>query len=226
MSTVAYSSSRDSVPHSKAARVASHSATSTWRFDPDLCRRQGKARSAIERAAIRSILARMAFQETELVLFTADLAGSTRACAQMTPLEVAAFLGEWYRAIDAGIGRHGGRVVKYMGDGCLATFPPDGSASAIAAAMELRAHRAAGLALDVGVRIHVGIVAEGEVGADLRYDIFGSAVNDLFRMGGAGSVLISEPVYQRLADEDRASWQRHASSASYALAPLIASSTP
>jgi adenylate cyclase len=158
----------------------------------------------------------MAFQETELVLFTADLAGSTRACAQMTPLEVAGFLGDWYRSIDAVIGKHGGRVVKYMGDGCLATFPPDGGAGAVAAAMELREHRAAGQELGVGVRIHVGTVAEGEVGADRRYDIFGSAVNDLFRMGSAGSVLISEPVYQRLPDEARGAWQRAASSANYA----------
>jgi adenylate cyclase len=158
----------------------------------------------------------MAFHETELVLFTADLAGSTRACAQMTPLEVAAFLGDWYRAIDAGIGKQGGRVVKYMGDGCLATFPPECCAGAVAAAMELREHRADGLALGVGVRIHAGTVAAGEVGADQRYDIFGSAVNDLFRMGGAGSVLISEAVYQRLTDADRGAWQRHADSASYA----------
>ena len=159
----------------------------------------------------------MAFRETELVLFTADLAGYARATAQMASLEVAACLESWYRSIDAAIGAHGGRVVKYMGDGCLATFPPEACPAAVETASELVAHCAAGLDVRVGVRIHLGIVAEGEVGADRRYDIFGSAVNDLLRMGGAGSVLISEPVYRRLPDEDRARWQLHPTPATYAL---------
>jgi adenylate cyclase len=159
----------------------------------------------------------MAFREVELVLFTADLAGYARATAHMAPLDVAACLDGWYRSIDAVIGAHGGRVVKYMGDGCLATFPPDACSAAIDAATELLEHRSDGLDFRVGVRIHLGIVAEGEVGPDRRYDIFGSAVNDLFRMGGAGSVLISEPVYHRLSDAYRGQWQKHGAPATYAL---------
>jgi adenylate cyclase len=159
----------------------------------------------------------MTFREAELVLFTADLAGYARATAHMAPLDVAATLDGWYRSIDAAIGAHGGRVVKYMGDGCLATFPPEACPAAVEAATELLAHRAAGLDLRVGVRIHLGIVAEGEVGADRRHDIFGSAVNDLFRMGGAGSVLISEPVYRRLPDQHRGCWRQHLAPVTYAL---------
>ena len=159
----------------------------------------------------------MAFRETELVLFTADLAGYARATADMAPLDVAACLEGWYRSTDAVIGAHGGRVVKYMGDGCLATFPPEACLAAVEAATGLLEHRSAGLDLRVGVRIHLGVVAEGEVGADRRYDIFGSAVNDLFRMGGAGSVLISEPVYQRLPQDRRERWHRHHAPVSYSL---------
>jgi adenylate cyclase len=163
----------------------------------------------------------MTFRETKLVLFTADLAGYARATAHMEALEVAAFLDGWYRSIDAILGKHGGRLVKYMGDGCLATFPADACAAAVDAAAELQAldHRAtAGLKVEVGVKIHLGVVAEGEVGADRRYDIFGSAVNHLFRMGGAGLVLISEPVYRQLPNERRGAWQKHHPPATYSLA--------
>ena len=163
----------------------------------------------------------MTFRETELVLFTADLAGYTRATLHMAPLDVAAFLDGWYASIEALLARHGGRLVKLIGDGCLATFPPDRCAAAVDAALELVQldhHTTAGLAVKAGVKVHLGTVAEGEVGRDPRYDIFGSAVNHLFRMGGAGLVLISEPVYLRLPDERRARWQKHPTHESYSLA--------
>lgn len=162
----------------------------------------------------------MTFQETKLVLFTADLAGYARATADLAPLEVAAFLDGWYRTLEDVLGARGGRVIKYMGDGCLAAFPADAGAAAVDAALELlqRGPRAAGgRAVEAGVRIHLGVVAEGEVGPDRRYDIFGSAVNDLFRMGGAGAVLISEPVYRALPDDRRAPWQLQPASAVYGL---------
>ena len=159
----------------------------------------------------------MTFRETKLVLLAADLAGYARATAHMGPLEVAAFLAGWYRSIEAILGRHGGRVVKYMGDGCLATFPAGGCVAAVDAAAELQASdRGALHGLTVGVKLHLGMVAEGEVGADRRYDVFGSAVNDLFRMGGAGRVLISEPVYRELPEEHRGRWQEQPGSATYA----------
>lgn len=163
----------------------------------------------------------MAFRETKLVLLAADLAGYARATAHMAPLEVAAFLEGWYRSLDAVLARHGGRLVKYMGDGCLATFPADRCVAAVDAALELQQldHRSsAGFALEVGVKLHLGVVAEGEVGADRSYDVFGSAVNDLFRMGGAGLVLISEAVFDQLPDERRGPWQKQHPSATYALA--------
>ena len=163
----------------------------------------------------------MPFQETKLILFTADLAGYARATAHMEALEVAAFLEGWYRAIEDILARHGGRLVKYMGDSCLATFPAEAAVAAVDAALELQQidHRGAtGLSLEAGVKIHLGIVAEGEVGADRRYDIFGSAVNHLFRMGGAGLVLISEPVYRQLPNDRRGPWQKNHPPATYSLA--------
>jgi adenylate cyclase len=159
----------------------------------------------------------MTFRETELVLFAADLAGFARAAAPLRPLEVAASLENWYRALETALTAHGGGLVKYMGDGCLATFPPEGCAAAVEAAIQLRGYRSPSLYVEVGVTIHLGTVAEGTIGRDRRYDVFGAAVNDLFRMERAGAVVISEPVYQRLPPELRARWQSRPAPPTYAL---------
>lgn len=158
----------------------------------------------------------MAFREIERVLVTADLAGFARVASAMPAVEVAELLDGWYRALEAAIAGRGGRVVKYMGDGCLATFPADACAAAVDAARELTVYRAGDRELRVGVRLHIGTVAEGEVGPDRRYDIFGNAVNDLFRMGRPGTVLISDAVHARLTDEQRAAWQAQTSPATFA----------
>lgn len=174
------------------------------------------ARFAVDRGAEKVDTRSMGFRETELVLVTADLAGFARQAAAMSPVEVAELLDGWYRALEAVIGGRGGRVVKYIGDGCLATFPADACAAAVEAARALAVHHAGGQELRVGVRVHLGTVAEGEVGPDRRYDIFGNAVNDLFRMGRAGTVLISDAVYARLTEAQRATWQVQTSPTTFA----------
>lgn len=161
----------------------------------------------------------MTFQETKLVLFSADLAGYARATAHMEALAVAAFLDEWYRQCGDAIRSRGGRIIKFMGDGCFATFPEDRCLDAVDAALALGRTTHA-LPVDVGTKLHLGVVAAGDAGpdGDRRYDVFGSAVNHLFRMGGAGSVLISEPVYRQLPNDRRGAWHKNKPPATYSLA--------
>jgi adenylate cyclase len=160
----------------------------------------------------------MTFQETKLVLFSADLAGYARATAHMEALAVATFLDDWYRRCGDVIARRGGRIIKFMGDGCFATFPEDRCVDAVDAAIDL-GRATLPLAVGVGTKLHLGVVAAGEVGpdGDRRYDVFGSAVNHLFRMGGAGLVLISEPVYRQLPNERRGAWEKNKPPATYSL---------
>jgi adenylate cyclase len=141
----------------------------------------------------------MSFREANLVLLAVDLAGFTRATANLGALAVAAFLDDWYRLCGTTIRARGGRVVKFMGDGCLATFPEAASQSAADTARELTAAIAPiaaqhSITVEVGANIHVAIVAEGDFGSDpdRRYDIVGSGVNDLFRMGGAAGTRTSD----------------------------------
>src|SRR5262245_59339490 len=105
----------------------------------------------------------MTWTEAKLVLFSADLAGYARATAHMEAVEVAAFLDGWYRQCAEVIARHGGRIIKFMGDGCLATFPEDRCVAAVDAALELECTKH-GMPVHVGTKIHLGIVAAGEVG--------------------------------------------------------------
>jgi len=164
----------------------------------------------------------MAITESKLVLLSIDLAGYTRAVASLDALTVARFLDTWYRQCADTIRKYGGRVVKYMGDACLAVFPPERTVDAVDTAREL-ADGVAPLAakhqlpLRLGANLHLAVVAEGEFGPDddRRYDVLGSGVNQLFLMGGGAGVRITEPIYRQLPNERRAAWQRHKPPATY-----------
>jgi adenylate cyclase len=163
----------------------------------------------------------MTFQETKLVLLSLDLAGYTRTVASLDAVSVAKFLDDWYRQCATEIRGRGGRVVKYIGDACLATFPSDGCESAVDAAAALvhsmREAPPLGFSVEVAARIHLSIVAEGEFGPDddRRYDVLGSGVNHLFRMGGSPGIQISEPVYRQLPNPRRGAWSKTRPPATY-----------
>ena len=92
-----------------------------------------------------------------------------------------------------------GRIVKFMGDGVLATF--DSTSNALLAAVDLEERFAAsevvkrhGCSLSVGV--HLGEVVEAEDG-----DVYGDGVNVASRiegLAGGGEILISEDVYRQV----------------------------
>ena len=166
----------------------------------------------------------MAFRETKLVLLAADLAGYARATANVSALSVAALLDDWYAECAALVRERGGRIVKFMGDGCLAVFPEQRCLDAIEAAGELRlaanALRAKhGMKVDLGGNVHLAVVAEGDFGPadDRRYDVVGSGVNHVFLMGGGAGIRISEPVYRQLPNDRRGDWHRHRPPATYTL---------
>ena len=166
----------------------------------------------------------MTFRETKRVLLSADLAGFARATANLDALAAAAFLDDWYRHCAAAVRNHGGRIVKYMGDGCLAIFDDDASVDAIDTATQLQSavddlkskHR---LKVEVGANVHLATVAEGDFGPDddRRHDVVGSGVNHLFLMGGGAGIRISEPVYRRLPNDRRAAWKKNRPPATYTL---------
>jgi class 3 adenylate cyclase len=126
------------------------------------------------------------------VLFT-DIVGSTTMAARLGDAQWRRVVARHDEQVTAVVVHHGGRVVKTMGDGVLATFPTP--AGAVRAALAVRtAMVRAGLEVRAGV--HTG---EVEV---LGEDISGFAVNLAARLQDAcspGSVLVSRTVTDLVA---------------------------
>jgi class 3 adenylate cyclase len=159
-----------------------------------------------------------AFSERKLVLLAVDLAGYTRWANTLDALSLAEFVDDYYRRCAAEIGARGGRIVKFMGDACLAVFEADAAAQALETA-ETLASRPPGGPLQVSANVHLATVAAGEFGPDdaRRFDIIGAGVNHLFLMGGAPGIRISEPVYRQLPSDARSRWRKHKPPATYTL---------
>lgn len=135
----------------------------------------------------------------EAVLFFTDLRGFT-AIADTTPgKELIALLDECFECMAEPVVRHGGEVLKFMGDGLLAAFAvhPAGRAEVCAAALEAATEalaliealngrrRAAGQqTAGLDLSLHIGTVQYGNVGTAQRLDftVIGPAVNEASRI--------------------------------------------
>jgi class 3 adenylate cyclase len=159
-------------------------------------------------------------RERQLVTMLVDLAGFTQSVAGLELHEVAELVDEFYRAAETILPEHGGRVVKLIGDGCVAVFEPDDALRALDAVDALRAEvRTLGARhntrIDMGANIHMSTVAEGAFGRQGTYDVIGMGVIHTFRMGGGAGTRISEPVYRRLPSDRRSPWRKRQPPATY-----------
>jgi adenylate cyclase len=105
-------------------------------------------------------------------------------------------LNDYFDAISEPIARHGGEILKFMGDGLLAIFPLSQSSACgnlLRALAEARQAMAAlneknsetGRApLNYGIGVHVGDVMYGNIGSRTRLDftVIGPAVNMASRL--------------------------------------------
>jgi class 3 adenylate cyclase len=123
------------------------------------------------------------------VLFT-DLVDSTQRAVDEGDTHWRDLLDLHDRAVQQCVRHHGGRVVKYTGDGVLALMPS--AAGALEAAQSIRHHLA-----DQGLRVRAGIhVGDVDVRGD---DVSGLAVNIAARImshAHAGDTLVSEAARQ------------------------------
>jgi adenylate cyclase len=110
--------------------------------------------------------------------------------------DVIDLLNGYFDAISEPIGRHGGEILKFMGDGLLAIFPlsePDACAKLLRAVSEARQNmialnnrntEAGRAPLNFGIGVHVGDVMYGNIGSSARLDftVIGPAVNMASRL--------------------------------------------
>lgn len=137
-------------------------------------------------------------------LWFSDLRGFTKLVDTVSPELIVPLLNDYAGAAVSAIHRHGGEVLKFVGDGVLAIFRSNDHQSAamreashaalaalratLTALTEVRNKRAnAGLPVtDMSVALHVGEVLYGNFGGEDRLDftVVGPAVNELSRISG------------------------------------------
>ncbi|QOZ29814.1 adenylate/guanylate cyclase domain-containing protein [Bradyrhizobium sp. CCBAU 51753] len=124
-----------------------------------------------------------------------DLRDFTRISDSWPRDDVIDLLNDYFDAMSEPIARHGGEILKFMGDGLLAIFPldePKACANLLRAVTEARQamaalneKRTAGSApLRYGIGVHVGDVMYGNIGSKARLDftVIGPAVNMASRL--------------------------------------------
>jgi adenylate cyclase len=138
------------------------------------------------------------YETLRAVIWFSDLRGFTELSTRATTPEVIETLNRVFDCQVPSIEKHGGEVLKFMGDGLLAIFPfgdADEPAAVADRALEA-AHQALAAVvalapLRIGLALHVGELAYGNIGGEHRLDFtaIGPAVNLTSRLEGLTSKL-------------------------------------
>ena len=155
--------------------------------------------------------------QVPVTILFADVRGYTNVSELLDSPEVVRLLSHFYEHCGEAVWERDGIVNKLIGDAVLAifNFPIEREShvenavlSGLALQERLASLRSIGggesqLPIGVGVGIHTGTVTIGEVGEVCRdFTAVGSVVNLASRLQGAacpGEVLVTEPVYERVA---------------------------
>jgi class 3 adenylate cyclase len=143
-------------------------------------------------------------QVEELVFAITSVSAATAAARAHDDLEMAEVLAEYYALVADAVRASEGRVVKVIGDGVLIVFPLQRANDAVRSLHALQsAATALWAAVDPRCRVQIkvgsGRVATGGMGppGSERFDIYGTALNDLFKMP-AGDFVITPELAARL----------------------------
>jgi adenylate cyclase len=144
---------------------------------------------------------RHSVQRIQAVVWFCDLRGFSSVASRVPQEELVEILDAYLEAMARPVLDHRGQILKFLGDGFLATFDlaqrrrESVCVDALAAASQLLEYfprfnaerRAAGKkTLEFGVALHLGEVLYGNIGASERLDftVVGSAVNEASRIEG------------------------------------------
>lgn len=120
-----------------------------------------------------------------------DLRNFTRLSDSLPRDELIEILNRYFDVVAEPIERHGGEILKFIGDGLLAVFPMDGADACqhlLAAVQEgyqsASCLRRTAEVVRFGTGIHLGEVMYGNIGSKKRLDftVIGSAVNLAFKL--------------------------------------------
>ncbi len=151
------------------------------------------------RRVLKGAIARGTADKIRAVLWFSDLKGFTRLVDSQPPKSIMPLLNDYADVLVSAIHQQGGQVLKFIGDGLLATFETGDTVEdcrrALAAtedafrrAAALKARRAADNLPTTGfyLALHVGDVFYGNIGSADRLDftVIGPAVNEVTRING------------------------------------------
>lgn len=172
------------------------------------------------------------FARRRLGIIVCDLAGWTKNSRRNDDLDLIAFLDAYYELCHRELAACEARVLKFMGDSCMAIIEPEKLPALIASLPEIHGRieglgEARGMPLRPGTNVHIAKVAAGDMGPEplRRFDIIGSGVNHVFLMGGGPGIRISEPVYRALPNQARGPWSKHRPPATYSFSADNAAAT-
>jgi adenylate cyclase len=156
-------------------------------------------------------------QSVNAAIWLSDMRGFTSLSDRLPPRIMIDLLNRYFDCQIPAILKHGGEVLKFMGDGLLAMFPIDSSdettsvcKDALAAGMEARVHVLSmpkSIAMEnlppvrFGLALHVGEVLYGNIGSGNRLDFtcIGPAVNLAARLekiaAQLGRILVTSDVF-------------------------------
>lgn len=134
------------------------------------------------------------------IVFT-DGKGFTKLAHKLGPVDLGLALTGYYEHVGGIIEKHGGRIVKFLGDAVLGAFlqADDHRGKALAAVAEMARYRESWLAdtakakmhaIDYTVGVASGEILCGELGTDrIRFwDVIGAPVNVAARLGALAQV--------------------------------------
>jgi adenylate cyclase len=138
---------------------------------------------------------RGSIERVEAAIFFSDLRGFTAFAERASSEAVMSALNRYFDTVGGAIVAEGGQILKFMGDGILATFaePDENVCEQALRAARTAVRDVAALAtmdndeagsLDLGIALHKGDVLYGNVGTPERLDftMIGPAVNEAARM--------------------------------------------
>ena len=146
------------------------------------------------RRVLDGVIKRGMCEAIEAVIWFCDLRGFTELSEQLPGEELVRLLNDYFGSMTDAIGRHGGEVLKFIGDALLAIFPLSAAERGSAAGRALAAAGEAVTAIEAvnkqrvpagqpviqfGLALHVGEVLYGNIGGASRLDftVIGQAVN-------------------------------------------------
>lgn len=161
-------------------------------------------------------------QRRHVTMLFADLRGFTALCDRLDPAVTVRVLNDYFRRMNAVIGRHHGHINELVGDGLLALFGalepnPWQERDSVLAALEMRTElarynqelRAKSLPeLRFGIGIHSGEVVAGIMGAGAlnKFSVTGDPINVASRVEGLTAVhgvdlLVTEDIRRALQND-------------------------